>query len=312
MDRFKNMETFTRVVESNGISAAADRLGVVKSVISRRLSELEGHLGVELFHRTTRRINLTDIGKDFYKLATRILEDVREAELKTSQSHATLKGPLKIALPSTFGLMHVSSAITEFSKLHPQVEFELDFNDREVDLIQEGFDLAIRIAHLPDSSLIARRLAPIRTTMCASPSYLKKMGTPQSLSELKNHKCLVYSLYRDFQHWDLTNRRGKTIKTKIQPILRANTGEFLNQAAIEGLGIIITPTFITYKDIEDGKLIPILPEYSLPQLNAYAIYPQTHHLSQRMKTFVSFLIERFKGGPYWDDFFKTIRINDES
>ena len=199
---------------------------------------MEGHLGVELFHRTTRRINLTDIGKDFYKLATRILFKFDCPPFSTYSNHYVCK-PL---LPQKNG--HTA--------------------------------IFIRI---------------------------KKSQVP----------CVyVYSLYRDFQHWDLTNRRGKTIKTKIQPILRANTGEFLNQAAIEGLGIIITPTFITYKDIEDGKLIPILPEYSLPQLNAYAIYPQTHHLSQRMKTFVSFLIERFKGGPYWDDFFKTIRINDES
>src|SRR5210317_332482 len=184
MDRLENMDAFIRVVEAGSISGAADRLGVAKSAVSRRLKELEAHLGVELFHRTTRRMNLTDTGRAFYHQSVRILEDVLEAELATSQAHGTLSGSLKIALPSTFGIMHMGPAINEFSKAHPQIEFDLDFNDREVDLIQEGFDLAIRIANLPDSSLIARRFAPIQFVMCASPVYLEQTGVPRSADEL--------------------------------------------------------------------------------------------------------------------------------
>ena len=300
MNRFENMTAFIRVVEVGSISGAADRLGVAKSAVSRRLKELEEHLGVELFHRTTRRMNLTDTGRAFYHQSVRILDDVLESELATSQAHGTLEGSLKIALPSTFGLMHMGPAINEFSKAHPQIEFDLDFNDREVDLIQEGFDLAIRIANLPDSSLIARRLAPIQFVMCASPVYLEQMGMPQSPDELKEHQCLVYSLLRDFEYWHLTDSSGKEIKTKIHPYLKASTGEFLKDAAVEGRGIILLPSFIAYKEIERGALVKILKEYKLPQMDAYAIYPQTRHLSQRVRAFVDFLVKRFEGTPYWD------------
>jgi len=300
MDRFENMGTFIRVVESGSISGAADRLGVAKSAVSRRLKELEAHLGVELFHRTTRKMNLTDTGRAFYHQSVRILEDVLEAEHATSQAHGTLKGSLKIALPSTFGLMHMGPAINEFLQAHPQIEFDLDFNDREVDLIQEGFDLAIRIANLPDSSLIARRLAPVQTVICASPSYLERNGEPQTPDELTEHQCLVYSLLRDFEYWHLTHSNNKEIRIKIHPYLKASTGEYLKDAAVDGLGIILVPSFIAYREIESGALIPLLKDYRPPQIDAYAIYPQTRHLSQRVRAFVDFLVKRFEGTPYWD------------
>jgi len=300
MNRFENMDTFIKVVETGSISGAADRLGVAKSAVSRRLKELEMHLSVELFHRTTRQMNLTDTGRAFYHQAVRILDDVLEAELATSQAHGTLKGSLKIALPSSFGLMHMGAVINDFLKEHPQIEFDLDFNDREVDLIQEGFDLAIRIANLPDSSLIARRFAPIKTVMCASPDYLEQRGIPRSPDELIEHQCLVYSLLRDFDYWHLTDANGNDIKTKVRPYLKASTGEFIRDAAVEGRGIILVPTFIAYKEIERGALLPVLKDYTSPQINAYAIYPQTRHLSQRVRTFVDFLVNRFKGTPYWD------------
>lgn len=300
MDRFENMNAFIRVVEVGSISGAADNLGVAKSAVSRRLKELEEHLGVELFHRTTRRMNLTDTGRAFYHQSVRILEDVLEAELATSQVHGALKGSLKVALPSSFGLMHMGAAINEFSKEHPQIEFELDFNDRMVDLMQERFDIAIRLAKLPDSSLIARHLAPIRTVMCASPIYIEEMGAPQSPNELINHRCLVYNLLRDFDYWYLTDTKGKETKIKIHPFLKASTGEFLRDAAVEGMGIVIVPSFIAYKEIERGNLVPILKEYKPPQIDAYAIYPQTRHLSLRVRAFVDFLVQRFKGTPYWD------------
>ena len=289
------MGTFIRVVEAGSISGAADRMGVAKSAVSRRLKELEEHLGVELFHRTTRQMNLTDTGRAFYHQAVRILDDVLEAEHATSQAHGTLKGSLKIALPSSFGLMHIGPAINEFLKEHPQVEFDLDFNDREVDLIQEGFDLAIRIANLPDSSLIARRFAPVKTVMCASPDYLEQMGIPRSPDE-----CLVYSLLRDYEYWHLSDIRGNEIRTRIRPYLKASTGEFIRDAAVAGLGIVLIPTFIAYKEIERGTLVPVLKDYKPPQINAYAIYPQTRHLSQRVRTFVDLLVKRFEGTPYWD------------
>jgi DNA-binding transcriptional LysR family regulator len=300
MDRFENMSTFIRVVEAGSVSGAADRLGIAKSAVSRRLKELEEHLGVELFHRTTRKMNLTDTGRAFYHQSVRILEDVLEAELATTQAHGTLKGSLKIALPSTFGLMHMGPAINEFLKAHPQIEFDLDFNDREVDLIQEGFDLAIRIANLPDSSLIARRLAPVHNVICASPSYIKQMGAPRTPDELVDHRCLVYSLLSDYEYWNLTDSNGKETRTKIHPYLKASTGDFLKDAAVEGMGITMEPSFIAYKEIESGALVQILEDYNPPRIDAYAIYPPTRHLSQRVRAFVDFLVKRFEGTPYWD------------
>ena len=301
MDRFENMNAFVRVVEAGSISAAADRMDVAKSVISRRLKELEAHLGVELFHRTTRQMNLTDSGRAFYQQSVRILADILEAEHATSQFHGALKGNLKVALPLSFGLMHLGPAINEFLQAHPEIEFDLDFNDRHVDLLVEGFDLAIRIAILPDSSLIARRLAPIQTVMCASPAYLERMGTPQSPHELIHHRCLVYNLIGNLENWNVFDATGQLIKTRITPYLKASNGEFLRDAAVAGMGIVLLPTFIVYQEIERGTLVPIMTNYHYSQLAAYAIYPQTRHLSQRVRAFVDFLVKRFEGLPYWDE-----------
>ncbi|MBL8497852.1 LysR family transcriptional regulator [Nitrosomonas sp. JL21] len=300
MDRFENMNAFVRVVEAGGISAAADRMNIAKSVISRRLKELEQHLGVELFHRTTRQMNLTDSGRAFYQQAARILADILEAEHATSQFHGALKGNLKVALPLSFGLMHLGPAINEFLQANPDIAFDLDFNDRQVDLLAEGFDLAIRIASLPDSSLIARRLAPIQTVLCASPAYLERMGTPQSPDELIHHRCLVYNLISNLENWNIFDATGQLIKTRITPYLKASNGEFLRDAAADGQGIVLLPTFIVYRDIESGALLPLLTSYRYSPLAAYAIYPQTRHLSQRVRAFVEFLVKRFEGGPYWD------------
>ena len=307
MDRFENMNAFVRVVEAGSISAAADRMDVAKSVISRRLKELEAHLGVELFHRTTRQMNLTDSGRAFYQQSVRILADILEAEHATSQFHGALKGNLKVALPLSFGLMHLGPAINEFLQAHPEIEFDLDFNDRHVDLLVEGFDLAIRIASLPDSSLIARRLAPIQTVMCASPAYLERMGTPQSPHELIHHRCLVYNLIGNLENWNVFDATGQLIKTRITPYLKASNGEFLRDAAVAGMGIVLLPTFIVYQEIERGALMPIMTNYHYSQLAAYAIYPQTRHLSQRVRSFVDFLVERFEGSPYWDECLENVR-----
>ncbi|ALQ51950.1 LysR family transcriptional regulator [Nitrosomonas ureae] len=307
MDRFENMNAFVRVVETGSISGAADRMDVAKSVVSRRLKELEAHLGVELFHRTTRQMNLTDSGRAFYQQSVRILADILEAEHATSQFHGALKGNLKVAVPLSFGLMHLGPAISEFLQAHPEITFDLDFNDRQVDILTEGFDLAIRIASLPDSSLIARRLAPIQAIMCASPSYLARMGEPQSPEELIHHRCLAYNLISNFENWNLYNTDGQSIRTKIAPHLKASNGEFLRDAAVAGSGIILMPTFIVYKEIERGALIPLLTQYTFSQLSAYAIYPQTRHLSQRVRAFVDFLIQRFEGAPYWDSCLQNMK-----
>jgi len=187
------MQVFVAVVEAGGISAAADRLGMAKSAVSRRLAELETWLGAALLHRTTRRLNLTDDGRAYYERCLAILADLEEAEAAIRHAHGALTGRLRVTLPLSFGMLHLAPLIQEFMTLHPDLRFDLDFNDRQVDLMAEGFDLAIRIARLDDSSLIARRLAPVRHGVYASPAYLARHGTPAAAAELAGHPCLVYS-----------------------------------------------------------------------------------------------------------------------
>ena len=300
MDRFENLQTFVKVANFGSISAAAEHLGIAKSAVSRRISELEQRLGVQLFRRTTRQLNLTDSGKSFYERAARILSDLEEAELAVSQQHGELAGLVKIAAPLSFGLTHLTPAITEFINSHPKLQIDLDFNDRQVDILQEGFDLAIRISRLADSSFIARRLATVRHMVCASPGYLKRYGEPDTIADLKNHQCLCYSNVPDADVWHFRDINGNPGQIKLTTMVRANNGDFLRDAAMAGLGIILEPTFIIYEAVSKGLLKPVLTDYEWPTVNAYAIYPQTRHLSQRVRTLVEFLVQRFSGTPYWD------------
>ncbi|OEE59241.1 LysR family transcriptional regulator [Enterovibrio norvegicus FF-454] len=300
MDKFTNMETFVRVVDAGSISGAAERMNLAKSAVSRRLKELENHLNAQLFHRTTRSMRPTETGLAFYEHCLRILEDVREAEEVTSEAHCVLKGPLKVAMPSTFGVLHMGAAINDFLKLHPNVEFELDFNDRQVSLIEDGYDLAIRIAELPDSTLLARKLATIKHVLCASQDYLKQHGTPTNVSDLSDHHCLVYSLSKDVGHWNIEMPDGKSQKVKINPVLKSSSGEYLITAVENGLGIAHLPTFVAQEKINNGTVVAVLPGCAFRNINAYAVYPQTRHLSRRVRTFIDFLAERFDGIPYWD------------
>ncbi len=300
MDRFADLNMFVAVVDSGSISAAAERLEVAKSAVSRRLANLEARLGAELLHRTTRRATLTDSGRAFHERAKNILADLEEAEQAVSQAHGAVRGRLKIALPLAFGIKHVGPLINEFLALHPAVEFDLDFNDRRVDLIQEGFDLAIRIAKLPDSSLIARKLAPVRSALCASPDYLAHHGTPKRAADLAQHAALVYSNLANPGIWSFVGPDGQPGSVQVPVRLRANNGDFLTLAAIAGQGVILHPTFYLNEAIRAGRLVPLLTDHAWPEVNAYAVYPPTRHLSRRVRAFVDFLAERLVGEPYWD------------
>ncbi len=300
MDRFADMRMFVAVVDAGSISGAAERLEVAKSAVSRRLTDLEARLGAELLHRATRRLGLTDSGRAFFERAQRILADLEEAEQAVSQAHGAIRGRLKVALPLSFGLLHLAGLINEFLGLHPEVEFDLDFNDRQIDLMQEGFDLAIRIARLPDSSLIARKLAPIRHALCASPDYLARHGTPARADDLASHAGLVYSNLANPGLWSYVRPDGQPGSVQVPVKLRANNGDFLCRAAIAGQGVILHPTFYLSDAIRTGELVPLLTDHAWPELNAYALYPPTRHLSRRVRAFVDFLAEKLAGEPYWD------------
>lgn len=301
MARLEDIQAFLRVVEAGSISAAAERLGIAKSAVSRRLSDLEKHLGVQLLRRTTRRLNLTDTGRSFYDRCQRILADLEEAEAAVSEAHGTLRGRLRVAAPLSFGLCHLGAAITDFMQLHPQVQFDLDFNDRQVDLLAEDIDVAIRISRqLEDSSLIARRLWTSHAVLCASPAYLRAHGAPENPADLARHQALVYGNAPDPIQWLFRDATGGEYHVRVNERLRSNNGDFLKQAALAGEGVALSPSFIVHDALRSGELVPLLPDYLCGELHAYALYPPARHLSQRVRAFVDFLAERYAGVPYWD------------
>ncbi len=300
MDRFEDMSAFVAVVETGSFTAAADRLDVARSVVSRRVAGLEERLGVQLLRRTTRRINLTDSGRGFYERSAALLADLEEAESAVAQQHGELRGRLKLALPLSFGIRHMLDPLADFARRHPRVSFELDFNDRRVDLLQEGVDLALRIGHLSDSNLIARKLFDAHTVICASPGFLEEHGTPQHPEDLARLPCLVYSNLADPDRWVFRDANNRPVEVQVNVAMRASSGDFLSGAAAQGMGIVSQPSFIASDLIASGKLVALLTDYQWPVLPAYAVYPPTRHLSYRVRELIDFLADRFEGQPPWD------------
>jgi DNA-binding transcriptional LysR family regulator len=300
MDRFEDLQAFVAVVEAGSFTGAAERLDTAKSAISRRVSALEERLGVQLLRRTTRTLSLTDTGSSFYEQSARILADLEEAESAAQQEHGELRGTLRIALPVSFGVRHMCKPIAAFSRRHPRIRFDLDLNDRRVDLIEEGMDLAVRIGHLQDSSLIARKLFDVNMVVCASRQYLATRGEPRTPAELRDHDCLVYSHLPEPATWRWEDADGSPQRIDLQPVMQAGSGDFLTNAAAHGLGIVIQPTFIAAEAIRRGNLVPILENVRWPVTPAYVVYPPTRHLSYRVRAFIDFLAARFAGVPQWD------------
>ncbi len=303
MGQLEDINTFVYIVDAGTISGAANKLNIAKSAVSRRLVDLEKRLGVQLLNRTTRQSSLTDSGREYYQRATQILADVDELNEVTSDSKSELTGGLSIAAPLSFGLQHLTPIINKFAIAHPGVDLRLDFADRQVDLIEEGFDVAIRIAQLKDSSYMARKLTPISLVLCASPDYLKRNGTPQRPEDLMSHEILHYASAPDYT-WRFTGPDGKQTNLKLPPKITANNGDYLCGAAVAGLGLSVIPTFMAWKEIENGNLVCLMSDYTFPSLNAYAVYPQTRHLSKRVRAFIDTLVEAFKDEPYWDKCFE--------
>jgi len=300
MDRFADLQAYVAVVETGSFTAAAERLDTAKSAVSRRISGLEERLGVQLLRRTTRRLNVTETGRNFYEHSARILADLEEAESAVLQQHGELRGTLRVALPLSFGLRHMSEPIAAFSRRHPRVSFDLDLNDRRIDLVEEGIDLAVRIGRLADSTLIARHLFDARTVVCASPDYLARRGTPATPAGLKDHDCLVYGNLADPTKWVCRDADGKDIRVDVHAAMTASSGDFLCVAATKGLGISVAPTFIAGDAISRGELVPLLCDFEWPVTPAYAVYPPTRHLSFRVRALLDHLVEYFSGTPRWD------------
>lgn len=301
MGQLENMSVFVRIVEAGGIGKAADQLGMAKSGISRRLMALETRLGAPLITRTTRSSSLTTIGREYYERAVKLIGDVSELDALAMGEDASLEGPLRLAVPLSFGLSHLSPAIDIFARKHPGLTINIDFSDRQVNLVEQGVDLAIRIADLKDSSLHARRICPIRLLLCASPTYLERHGEPQTPDDLRSHQVLGYSLASS-DTIRLSSPEGDEHVFRTSAQLRANNGDFLRDMALAGHGIVMLPTFIVWQSLTTGELLPVLDQYPPQKLSAWAVYPQTRYLSQRVRQFIDFLVERFGDHPYWDDF----------
>ncbi len=310
MGQLEDIGTFVRIVETGSISRAADQLGIAKSAVSRRLVDLESRLGVQLLNRTTRKSSLTDAGRNYYQSAAQILADVNELNAVTTDNRAILHGKLAIAAPLSFGIRNLSQIINDFARAHPGIDMYIDFADRQVDLIEERIDVAIRIADLKDSSLIARKLTSISLVLCASPDYIKTHGSPNVPDDLKNHRVLNYANAPGFL-WRFFGPDGDEVSIRLPPNITANNGEYLCDAAVAGLGLAIIPTFIAWDELRRGRLVCIMQDYSLPTLSAYAVYPQTRHLSQRVRAFIDFLVERFKRQPEWDKRFVESSPDDK-
>jgi len=301
MSRFEDMLTFVRVIEAGGITGAAERLNIAKSAVSRRLSALESRLGVHLVARTTRRLTPTETGRAFYDRAVRILADLEEAEQAVSSAEAELRGTLRIAAPLTFSVRHLSPVLSAFMLAHPDISVDLDLNDRPVNLVEDGFDLAIRIGRLTDSSLIARRLATVRRVVVSSPAYWDRHERPTRPADLAGHATMSYANVPDTETWGFVREDGGSLSTGPSGSrLRANNGEMLAEMAVAGLGVAVLPTFIVSDAILSGRLEMVLPDVAPPQLGAWVVYPPTRHLSRRVRAFIDFIAARIGDPPYWD------------
>ena len=300
MDRLAAIEAFVRVAEAQSFSQAARRLRSSKSAVSRNVGALEFELGVRLFHRTTRSLTLTEAGRGYFERATRILADLEEANLAVSQLQSAPRGRLRVSAPMSFGFLHLAPALPDFLARYPEVAVDLAMNDRFVDLIDEGFDVAVRIGAMEDSSLIARKVAPIRRVVCASAAYFNSRGLPLSPDDLKGHECLLNSNIASSQEWRFTALDGKSWPVEVKGRLSANNGDALRAAALKGLGIVNLPTFIVGGDLQAGALVTALDKFITQDMALSAVYPHSRHLSPKVRAFVDFLADRFGPRPYWD------------
>jgi DNA-binding transcriptional LysR family regulator len=301
MDRFQAVRAFVRVVELGSFAKAAARLGMSTSAVSRQVADLEAHLSVRLLQRTTRRLSLTDTGQSFYERGVQLLADLEEAEASVRAAAVLPQGTLRLTCAVTFGIRHVAPAIAEFTAKYPQVVVDVDLSDRAVDLVEEGFDLGIRIGAIGQQGLVSRRLGGTSMVLCASPRYLARhpdrpLRTP---ADLAAHDCLSYTQVPLPNVWRFTAPDGTRHEAKIATRHRVNNGRMLVALAVEGLGVIHEPDFIVGPELRAGRLVRVLPDFAPPRSTIAAVYPSRRLLSTKVRTFVDFLAQRFADYAAW-------------
>lgn len=299
MTEIEDMRTFVEVVEAGGFSRAADRLGVSKSIVSRRIARLEAELGGRLLSRTTRGVSPSEAGLEFKASAERILLELQEAEDAVAQRSGDVAGRLRVSVPLAFGVRHVAPVLAELLARHRRLSIDAVYTDRLVDLIAERFDAAVRLGVLTDSTLVARRIAPIRAAVVASPGYLAEHGRPKTPDDLRAHQCLIYTGTRQPQQWRF--RAGKRwLSIRVDGRIHSDNGESIATAAIGGLGIAMVPTFLVASAIESRALEPLLADYPVPEAGLYLVRPPGAHVPAKVRALIDAMVERFGGEPDWD------------
>jgi DNA-binding transcriptional LysR family regulator len=293
MDRFQEMRALVAVVDAGSFVGAADATGISKAAMSRQVAELEARLGVRLLHRTTRRLSLTGEGEVFYARARELLDALQEVESEVAARSGQAVGTLKVTAPVSFGLLHLAPLWPGFMAKHPQVRLEVMLADRFVDLVEEGLDLAVRIARLENSSLVSRKLASTRLILCASPRYLRKHGRPRHPADLAQHAVIAYSLLSVGDDWQFTGPEG-VVQVRVQPRMRTNSGDTCRAAALGHEGIVLEPSFIVADDIAAGRLVHLLPQYRSLEMGIYAVYPSRKFVAPKVRALIDHLAEAFR------------------
>jgi DNA-binding transcriptional LysR family regulator len=300
VDRLANMRVFAKVVENGSFAGAAARLAISTSMVSQHVKELEERLGARLLNRTTRKVSVTEVGRAYYERCTRVLADIEEADRAAGDMQTAPRGDLRVNSTPCFGGHHVGSAIVDFATRFPDISVELMLSDRPVDLVEEGFDVAVRLEPLPDSRLIARKLASCRLVLCGAPGYFAEHGTPRTPADLADHKCLELTASSFFRRWHLTDGGGRELHLSLKGTVRSNYAAVLVHAALAGQGILYAPRYMVGEALRAGRLVTVLDDYVLPPLAVHALYPHNRHLSAKVRVFVDFLAERFGPEP-WDN-----------
>lgn len=297
MDKFQEMRAFVSVVNEGSFVRAADALNMSKTAVSRLVSDLEARLGSRLLQRTTRKLSLTQEGEVFHERCKELLDGLEEAEAELNAHTGEVIGQLRVNVPVTFGLLYLAPLWPRFMDLHPKVTLEVSLADRLVDLVEEGYDLAVRIARLPSSSLVSRQLTATRMVLCASPDYLRRHGTPAHPSEISRHQVITYTLLATGDHWEFEGPDG-VVNVKVQPRMRTNSGDTCCAAAVGHHGIVLQPAFLVAPFLAAGQLVEVLPQYRSIELGIYALYPSRKHLTPKVRALVDFLVDEFRA-PKW-------------
>jgi DNA-binding transcriptional LysR family regulator len=300
MQDLERMVIFARVVETRSFSEAARRMNLSKSLVSKRITQLERSVGARLLNRTTRAMSLTEAGAVFYEHCARIVEELEAAKRAVSHLHAEPRGLLRVSASVAFGTMHIAPALADFLPAHPDLQIDMEIKDRFVDLADERFDVAIRIAREPSQNLVARRLATVKRKVCATPGSFERHGVPETPQDLEGHNCLTYTSFDPEGPWRFKGPDGRMISVTASGNLRLNDDEALSEAVLKGLGIALLPTFIVGRDLQAGRLRSVLPDYVPAERHIFAVYLPTRHVSAKVRAFIDFLVERFGPEPYWD------------